>query len=83
MSGIYEGYHCEWVKDDVWRLGTKYTKCRQSRCSNPPVAEFDRTFTLGDGRRVLRTYAYCANHLYGRRIENGEVRHSILVKDDK
>lgn len=80
-NGILEGYHREWVKDDAWQLGTKYAKCRQPRCPNPPVAEFNRMFTLDNGRRVPRPYAYCANHLYGRRIENGEVQHNVLVKD--
>lgn len=80
-SGIFEGYHREWVKDESWRLGTRYTKCRQPHCPNPPVAEFDRTFTLSDGHRVFRPYAYCTDHLYGRRIVNGEVQHNILVKD--
>lgn len=80
MSGVYEGYHREWVKDDAFRLGTRYTKCRQPRCPNPPVVEFDRySFAL----RKNRVYAYCANHLYGRRIKNGEVQQWILVKDEE
>ena len=83
MSGIYEGYHREWQPDPDWRFGTRYAKCRQPRCLNPPVAEFDRVFRRhSDGRRMLRPYAYCADHLYGRKIENGQVLHNILVKDD-
>lgn len=83
MSAIYEGYHREWLPDPDWRFGTKYTKCRQPHCPNPPVAEFDRLFTVRGGRRVPRAYAYCEQHLYGRKIENGQVLHWVLVPDDE
>jgi hypothetical protein len=82
MSGIYEGYHHEWRSDPSWRYGTKYTKCRRRGCLNSPIAEFDRTVRMSRGRIARRPYAYCADHLYGRKIENGQVLHSVLVKDD-
>lgn len=79
MSGNYDGYHREWQPDPAWRYGTKYTKCRQPHCPNPPVAELDRySFRL----RKNRAYAYCVDHLYGGKIENGQVLHNILVKDE-
>lgn len=81
-NAIYEGYHREWRLDPLWRYGTKYTKCRQPRCPNLPVAEMDRYARRPNGMDVYkRPYAYCANHLYGRKIENGQVMHNILVKD--
>lgn len=82
MSSVYEGYHREWQPDPDWRYGTRYTKCRRPRCAEPPVAEFDRSYYI-EGQRKSRPYAYCADHLYGRKIENGQVLHSVLVKDDE
>lgn len=56
MSAVYEGYHRKWVKDQAWRLGTRYTKCRQPRCPNPPVAECDRySYILRRDRIYART----------------------------
>lgn len=80
MSDDFEGYHREWLPDEDWRFGTNYTKCRQPHCPNPPVAEFDRVYYL-QGQRRLRPYAYCTSHLYGRKIENGQVLYWKLVPD--
>ena len=74
-----EGYHYEWKPDPQWTFGTQYDKCRQPRCPNPPVAELGRySYT----RRKTFQYAYCAAHLYGRRINNGVIEHRIVVRDE-
>lgn len=84
MSGVYEGYHREWRLDPEWRLGTRFKLCRQPRCLNPPVAEFDRMVRYPNSMRQRKqAYAYCEKRLYGRKIENGQVLHNILVKDDE
>lgn len=75
-DGAPEGYHYEWVTDNSWKLGTSYTKCRQPRCPNPPVAEFAR-YSLA--LKKSRPYAYCVEHLYGRRIMNGRIESRRLV----
>lgn len=83
MSAVLEGYHREWRVDTSWRFGTRYTKCRQTRCPNLPVAEFDRLVRNPNSTRIRKQpYAYRGEHLYGRKIENGQVLHNILVKDD-
>jgi hypothetical protein len=62
-----------WVEDRSWRVPSRATRCRREQCPNPPVADLLRwTVYQGLGRR--RTpWAYCADHLYGRRVEDGKV----------
>ena len=79
MSAIYEGYHREWQPDPSWRYGSYYRKSRQPHCDNLPVADLQR-YSFRTHR--YSWWAYCADHLYGRKIENGQVLHNILVKDD-
>lgn len=76
-DGAPEGYHYEWTPEGSdWKLGTNYTKCRQPRCLNPPVAELMR---YSDALNKTRPYAYCVEHLYGRRIMNGRIESRRLV----
>jgi hypothetical protein len=72
------GYHWEWVPDRGWQptfigqcrfVGTK----QHVRCQNRAVAK-----TL----RGLHWWAYCAEHMYGRRLEDGKVLVRRLVKNE-
>lgn len=64
-----------WVPDEQWiALSAKTTsRCRmiegkaRTRCPNTAVAQFRR------GHRSISWWAYCADHLYGRRLNNGVV----------
>ena len=72
---------CEYVAvpDTDWRL-VEGKRCRQPLCPQPSVAELARTATMyrKGGAEQTRWYAYCADHLYGRWIEDGQVMHRIL-----
>jgi hypothetical protein len=59
-----------WVEDRGWRVPSGYSKCRQIRCPNPPVADLSRH---SYARQADYWWAYCASHLYGRRIRDGKV----------
>jgi hypothetical protein len=67
-----EGQHFEAFEEaDRWKVGAgKYTKCRRSsrtvQCDAMPVARLRR----GRGGHC---WAYCADHMFGRWIENGKV----------
>jgi len=69
-----------WVPDDGWiALGADTTfQCRmidgplRRRCPNKAVAQLQR------GRRNASWWAYCQDHLYGRRLKNGVVEWEIL-----
>lgn len=91
-----DGYHYEAVVDTGWRLYAfrderRLRRCRGERwCAETPVAVFARPYTrygkpgLADraaGIQRTRDYAYCAEHMYGRWIENGQVMTWILRKD--
>jgi hypothetical protein len=61
-----------WVPDLGWRvLGAGETKrCRQPSCSLPACAEMMRR---SYARKKAYLYAYCEDHLYGRRLENNTI----------
>jgi len=56
-----------WVEDRAWRLLSEceVKKCRQPQCPNHAVASFLR---YSPGRKKSFRWAYCADHLYGRKI---------------
>ena len=64
-----------WVPDEEWMALSSETtvRCRMTegkthiRCPNTAVAQFRR------GYRLISWWAYCADHLYGRRFNNGVV----------
>ena len=61
-----------WVPDRDWRVPSQYTRCRTSNtypCWNSPVADLQRT----DWKKRPRWYAYCEQHMYGRRLRDGVV----------
>lgn len=73
-----EGYHWEWVADENWKVGGGY-KCRMLRCPNRAVAAFRR-----NNRHAIQGWSwwhYCADHLYGRKIEGGVVKVRRLVEN--
>lgn len=57
-----------WVEDLSWHVPSWYDKCRSRQCPNAPVADLSRKWGHG-----FKRYAYCADHLYGRRIVDGKV----------
>jgi len=78
-TDIPEGHEVVAVPDTEWDIGTGGRRCRRAfgrgtkACGKPAVAVLRR------GARG-QLWAYCADHLYGRWIENGFVMHYILVK---
>jgi hypothetical protein len=84
----HEGYHWEPVVDgdNRWRLVTSERRCRRmtghKSCGRPAVAELNRGRWRPAGHgRVDAWWAYCADHLYDRWIEDGKVMGWRLVKD--
>jgi hypothetical protein len=63
----------EWAPDDNWEVTDEARKCRMVRCPNTAVARMRRSFTGRRSGRGWRWWHYCADHLYGRKIENGAV----------
>lgn len=83
---VPEGYQLLAVPDDCWRL-VAGKRCRMSgsgipggRCPHPAVAELNRGALRGN-ERPPNWWAYCASHLYGRFIEDGQVMCLILKAD--
>jgi hypothetical protein len=71
---IPDGYRLEWIPDDAWKLIDDGRYCRRPGCGNVAVAALDRK------HKRNRWWAYCADHLYGRKIEGGVVKRERLVK---
>jgi hypothetical protein len=61
-----------WIPDESWRLVTTSKNCRQKRCYRDAVAELDRGIHTSRGVRPS-WWAYCEDHMYGRRIHDGRV----------
>lgn len=76
---IPDGYTLEWVPDPEWELTETTRKCRGARgCDKPAVAAFRRKHRGGYCNH--RWWYYCADHMYGRKIEDGVVKCERLVK---
>lgn len=75
---VPDGYELVAVPDKSWRLQSG-KRCRSGAapgrhaCARPSVAEFKR-----GSKQYPSWWAYCADHMYGRWIENGQVWHWIL-----
>lgn len=74
-----EGYRYEWVDDDDWKILSEQDsrKCSMRRCTATAIAMLRRKhkrFASG-----FAWWAYCGQHLYGRKIENGVVKYRRLV----
>lgn len=80
------GFHFEAFESQPWwRVAApgdahrcRWTVTQHVTCGNPSVAAIDRSSTKG----LSRWWFYCAEHLYGRWIEDGKVMEWRLVKND-
>ena len=81
-----EGYRWEWRPDEGWSVGGEGRKCRMLRCPNQAVAALRRHRKPTKAAPHLPNFQwwhYCADHLYGRKIEDGVVKARILVKENE
>jgi len=63
-----------WVPDRDWRVLARddYKTCRMRGCDRSGVAELNRGIRTSRGK-VDSWWAYCSEHLYGRRVEGDRV----------
>lgn len=76
---IPDGYILVAAEDPAWVYGSLgYTKCRRRGCDREPVARLMRY-----SRRWNRNlpWAYCADHMYSRWVEDGKVMYWRIAKD--
>lgn len=73
-----EGYRYEWVADTSWQLllEDENRRCRMKNCEAQAVAMLRRERRSKSG---FAWWAYCGQHLYGRKIEDGVVKFRRLV----
>jgi len=80
-----DGYHFEARPEGSdWRLATGlYVRCRSGRgCTGEVVAELNRARVNWRNGTVSSTWwAYCAEHMYGRWVEDGKVWSWVFLKD--
>lgn len=71
-----DGYEHVVSVDEDWSVEpqTSTPTCRRPTCSNAPVAWLRR------GMARPQWWAYCADHMYGRWVEGGTVKHWTLRK---
>ena len=65
----------EWVADPGWSTAVDLIdgkRCRQKACGRPAVAALNRGYQTYRGR-LPRWWAYCEEHLYGRRLVDGVI----------
>lgn len=80
---VPDGFRLEWVEEgDDWAISElpdskrcKFTVAFRTYCNEPSAAALRR------GRQRPQWWHYCANHLYGRRINEGRVEVQVLVAD--
>lgn len=75
-----DGREFVWVPDHAdddglgaWRVLEPDAGKLCRRCRKPAVAELNRGMYVRDRGKVAAWWAYCARHLYGRRIREGRV----------
>lgn len=77
------GCHWEWKPEaEDWRID-EGRPCRRMMadhviCRQPSVAALNRSAWKGGSN----WWAYCADHLYGRKIEDGVVLHRVAVPSE-
>lgn len=77
-----EGYHFEWFRcGPEWRIGGEGKRCRINQCRNSAVAALARRSSWA--KAGFTWWHYCADHLYGRKIENGVIQERRLVKNEE
>lgn len=72
-----DGYRYEWQADPRWKCDPGVRNCRQSHCGKPAEAALNRGST-----DQPKWWYYCEDHLYGRRIQNGQVEWPVLVSNE-
>ncbi|MFL5911452.1 MAG: hypothetical protein ACJ768_12860 [Gaiellaceae bacterium] len=79
------GFHYEAVQESAsWELiqeRFRGRRCRAPRCTNDAIVTVYRTTHYRRGP-VDMPWHYCADHMYGRWIEDGKVFSWRLVKDE-
>lgn len=75
-----EGFHYEWVRDDSFEMAWLDRTCRQLRCGEPAVVALKRRH--GTSPFGFRWWFYCAEHMYGRKIDDGVVKMRRLVQNE-
>ena len=82
---VPEGYELVAVpEEDDWRVEDGSEGCRRATghngppCGRPAVMALRRTSPLGRWGPTVQWWRYCAEHSYGRWVENGQVMHWIL-----
>ena len=78
---LYDQTNWPWVEEDArWRVLRPWVKklCRMRGCRAPAVAELDRSH-LAKG---VYWWAYCPDHLYGRRVVCGKVACQVHPDSD-
>lgn len=76
-----EGYRYEWIADNDWQLVSEQRKCSMRRCTATADALLRRQhkrFPSG-----FAWWAYCREHLYGRKVEDGVVKFRRLVQNEE
>jgi hypothetical protein len=85
------GHHWEWRPDPAWRVITPDRAARSCRwgagyhrraCGQPAAAEMNRRRHNRNRPTTDCWWAYCTDHLYGRRITDGVVQRRVLMPDD-
>jgi hypothetical protein len=88
-DGPSVGHEIVAAEDPEWRLAAEGKRCRRTgrehgvsfryACGKPAVAELNRARTQASQARFPNGlwWPYCAEHLYGRWIEDGKVMHWI------
>jgi hypothetical protein len=74
-----EGYRYEWIADNDWELLPEHDnrKCAMRGCMAMAVALLRRKH-----KRFASGYAwwaYCGEHLYGRKVEDGVVKFRRMI----
>lgn len=79
---VPEGYRREWARDDDWKIADLERKCRMKGCQHQAVAALRRAHRSRYLNQPLgfHWWYYCADHLYGRKIEDGVVKSNRLVE---
>jgi len=73
-----DGYRNIVVPDERWET-VRGKRCRRKGCGAPAVAQFRRQHS--SSMTGWTWWAYCADHLYGRWIEDGRVVGWRMVPD--
>jgi hypothetical protein len=87
-SSDHAGYRFAARPADGWRVPSRYPSCRRKlgshvMCKNPPVADVRRLrYVVINGKdvRKFEWWAYCAEHSYGRWVEDGTVMEWFLTE---